>query len=56
MTEETEQTKAPESRVIQVKIEEELKTSFLDYSLSFIPSRALPYVRETGLNHRNAVS
>jgi len=46
MTEETEQTKAPESRVIQVKIEEELKTSFLDYSMSFILSRALPDVRD----------
>ncbi len=35
-----------ESRVIRVKIEEELKTSFLDYSMSFIRSRALPDVRD----------
>ena len=35
-----------ESRVIPVKIEEELKTSFLDYSMSFILSRALPDVRD----------
>ena len=42
----TEETEAPESRVIQVKIEEELKTSFLDYSMSFILSRALPDVRD----------
>ncbi len=35
-----------ESRVIRVKIEEELKTSFLDYSMSFILSRALPDVRD----------
>ena len=35
-----------ESRVIKVKIEEELKTSFLDYSMSFILARALPDVRD----------
>ena len=35
-----------EPRVIPVKIEEELKTSFLDYSMSFILSRALPDVRD----------
>ncbi len=35
-----------ENRVIRVKIEEELKTSFLDYSMSFIRSRALPDVRD----------
>lgn len=35
-----------ESRIIRVKIEEELKTSFLDYSMSFILSRALPDVRD----------
>ena len=33
-------------RVIPVKIEEELKTSFLDYSMSFILSRALHDVRD----------
>ena len=38
--------KQQESRVIRVKIEEELKTSFLDYSMSFILSRALPDVRD----------
>ncbi len=35
-----------ENRVLRVKIEEELKTSFLDYSMSFIRSRALPDVRD----------
>jgi DNA gyrase subunit A len=35
-----------EPRIVQVKIEEELKTSFLDYSMSFILSRALPDVRD----------
>ena len=35
-----------EPRVIPVKIEEELKTSFLDYSMSFILSRALHDVRD----------
>ena len=33
-------------RVIPVKIEEELKTSYLDYSMSFILSRALHDVRD----------
>ena len=35
-----------DSRILRVKIEEELKTSFLDYSMSFIRSRALPDVRD----------
>jgi len=39
-------TEQIEPRVIQVKIEDELKTSFLDYSMSFILSRALPDVRD----------
>ena len=42
----TEETEAPESRVMQVKIEDELKTSFLDYSMSTILARALPDVRD----------
>lgn len=46
MTEQTESAKPAEPRVRQVKIEEELKTSFLDYSMSFILSRALPDVRD----------
>ena len=33
-------------RVIAINIEEELKTSFLDYSMSVIVSRALPDVRD----------
>ena len=39
-------TEQIEPRVIQVKIEDEPKTSFLDYSMSFILSRALPDVRD----------
>ena len=35
-----------ESRIVPVKIEDELKTSFLDYSMSVIMSRALPDVRD----------
>jgi DNA gyrase subunit A len=35
-----------ESRIVPVRIEEELKTSFLDYSMSVIMSRALPDVRD----------
>ena len=37
---------APRERVIPIPIEEELKTSFLDYSMSVIVSRALPDVRD----------
>ena len=35
-----------EARIIPVKLEEELNTSFLDYSMSFILSRALPDGRD----------
>ena len=35
-----------EPNIVPVKIEEELKTSFLDYSMSFILARALPDVRD----------
>ena len=35
-----------EPRIVPVKIEEELKTSFLDYSMSTILARALPDVRD----------
>ena len=36
----------PETRIVPVKIEDELKTSFLDYSMSVIMARALPDVRD----------
>jgi DNA gyrase subunit A len=36
----------PRERVIPIPIEQELKTSFLDYSMSVIVSRALPDVRD----------
>ncbi|MBP5307360.1 MAG: hypothetical protein J6Y79_04855, partial [Paludibacteraceae bacterium] len=32
--------------IIPVKIEEEMKTSYIDYSMSVIVSRALPDVRD----------
>ena len=35
-----------EERVIPVNIEEEMKTSYIDYSMSVIVSRALPDVRD----------
>lgn len=34
------------SNVIQVDVEKEMKTSFMDYSMSVIVSRALPDVRD----------
>ncbi|MBX7256341.1 MAG: DNA gyrase subunit A [Candidatus Hydrogenedentes bacterium] len=36
----------PSERIIPIAIEQELKTSFLDYSMSVIVSRALPDVRD----------
>ena len=33
-------------RVIQVNIEEEMKSAYIDYSMSVIVSRALPDVRD----------
>ena len=33
-------------RIIPVDIEEEMKTSYIDYSMSVIVSRALPDVRD----------
>ncbi|NLV39200.1 MAG: DNA gyrase subunit A, partial [Bacteroidales bacterium] len=35
-----------EERVIRVNIEEEMKSSYIDYSMSVIVSRALPDVRD----------
>ena len=35
-----------EGRIIQIKIEEEMKTAYIDYSMSVIVSRALPDVRD----------
>ncbi len=42
MTENSENTE----RIIKVNIEEEMKTSYIDYSMSVIVSRALPDVRD----------
>jgi len=39
-----------ESRIIPINIEDELKTAYIDYSMSLIVSRALPDVPD-GLNH-----
>lgn len=45
MSEETKQTHA-EPRIIRINIEEEMKTAYIDYSMSVIVSRALPDVRD----------
>ena len=44
-------TEQKDQRILPVKIEEELKTSFLDYSMTVIMARALPDVRD-GLKPR----
>ena len=40
-----------DDRIIKVNIEEEMKSSYIDYSMSVIVSRALPDVREIGRAH-----
>ena len=35
-----------EERIIKVNIEDEMRTSYIDYSMSVIVSRALPDVRD----------
>lgn len=42
----TEQTEHYEDRIIQVKIEDQMKDAYIDYSMSVIVSRALPDVRD----------
>lgn len=42
----TEEMMEPNSRLIEVDVEKEMKKSFLDYSMSVIVSRALPDVRD----------
>ena len=36
----------PDNRIVQVNIEEQMKTAYIDYSMSVIVSRALPDVRD----------
>ena len=35
-----------QDRIIKINIEEEMKSSYIDYSMSVIVSRALPDVRD----------
>ena len=37
---------AERERVVQVNVEEEMKSAYIDYSMSVIVSRALPDVRD----------
>lgn len=41
-----EDTGAPEDRIIPINIEEEMKSAYIDYSMSVIVGRALPDVRD----------
>jgi DNA gyrase subunit A len=41
-----------EDRIIPINIEDEMKTAYIDYSMSVIVSRALPDVRD-GLKPKN---
>ena len=36
-----------QDRILKINIEEEMKSSYIDYSMSVIVARALPDVRET---------
>jgi DNA gyrase subunit A len=46
MAEETENELPPNDRIIIINIEEEMKSAYIDYSMSVIVSRALPDVRD----------
>ncbi|WP_254640214.1 DNA gyrase subunit A [Chitinophaga sp. GbtcB8] len=46
MAENTENQENQESRIIQINIEEQMKTAYIDYSMSVIVGRALPDVRD----------
>ena len=41
-----EEFKDSENRIIKVDLEQEMKTSYIDYAMSVIVSRALPDVRD----------
>ena len=57
MAEEINNPENQEERIISINIEDEMKTAYIDYSMSVIVSRALPDVRD-GLKpvHRRGVS
>ena len=42
----TEETNEPLGRILKINIEEEMKSAYIDYSMSVIVSRALPDVRD----------
>ncbi len=46
MAEETDQNEAQHDKIIKINIEEEMKSAYIDYSMSVIVSRALPDVRD----------
>lgn len=46
MAENQEENLQQEGRIIQINIEEEMKTAYIDYSMSVIVGRALPDVRD----------
>ena len=43
-------------RIIPVNIEEQMKTSYIDYSMSVIVGRALPDVRDGSINDKTKTS
>ena len=46
MAEETNDLPPPRQSIIPINIEDELKSAYIDYSMSVIISRALPDVRD----------
>lgn len=46
MAEENDQNEAQHDKIIKINIEEEMKSAYIDYSMSVIVSRALPDVRD----------
>lgn len=46
MAEETDQNEGQHDKIIKINIEQEMKSAYIDYSMSVIVSRALPDVRD----------
>ena len=46
MAEETDQNEEQQDKIIRINIEDEMKSAYIDYSMSVIVSRALPDVRD----------
>ena len=51
MSEETNETNEINERIVKVNIDKEMRSAYIDYSMSVIVSRALPDVRDRSEEH-----